>query len=291
MHLIRLQPASKPAPLTYSGVTLTADACLVVPTAMVPDFAGPYPFLGANLLKLFADAQVFVVALVGLVLRKDSQTLSQEGAYDREFYGNVMLALLLATLVPAVATLFYKSPVERVLISMQEIAMELPVPQSAAPQGASPATSSAASPDSDPESSAAARPPAAETDAAILGLDDSATTVTIDLEASATPVVAPAASAEPEPETETELQLQPHKAGGPKPGHPTEAANDDDEAPKGAGTLTSDTDASDEQPGGHNDAGLNDVPESVSDGRAATASAVEEGTPPQPTEPEPELEP
>eukprot|EP01046_Picozoa_sp_COSAG06_P097964 COSAG06_NODE_44062_length_366_cov_1.067416_1_plen_60_part_01 len=40
--------------------------------------AGPYPFLGANILKLFADAQVFVVALVGLVLRMD------EDLYDRE---------------------------------------------------------------------------------------------------------------------------------------------------------------------------------------------------------------
>ena len=27
---------------------------------------GPYPFLSANIPKLFADAQVFVVALVGL---------------------------------------------------------------------------------------------------------------------------------------------------------------------------------------------------------------------------------
>ena len=33
--------------------------------------AGPYPFLSANILKLFADAQVFVVALVGLVLRME----------------------------------------------------------------------------------------------------------------------------------------------------------------------------------------------------------------------------
>eukprot|EP01043_Picozoa_sp_COSAG02_P082071 COSAG02_NODE_20378_length_834_cov_1.156463_1_plen_251_part_00 len=92
----------------------------------------PYPFPGANVLKLFADAQVFVVALVGLVLRKDSETLSQEGQYDREFYGNVMLVLLVATLVPALATLAYKSPVERALVSLQEIASALPEPSTAA---------------------------------------------------------------------------------------------------------------------------------------------------------------
>ena len=57
--------------------------------------AGPYPFLSANILKLFADAQVFVVALVGLVLRMD------EDLYDREFFGNVMLVLLVSTLLPA----------------------------------------------------------------------------------------------------------------------------------------------------------------------------------------------
>jgi hypothetical protein len=89
-------------------------------------------------LKLFADAQVFVVALVGLVLRKDSETLSQEGQYDREFYGNVMLVLLVATLVPALATLAYKSPVERALVSLQEIASALPDPPAAVSASAPP---------------------------------------------------------------------------------------------------------------------------------------------------------
>ena len=88
---------------------------------------------------------------------------------DREWYGSVMLALLLATFVPAVATLVYKSPVERVLISMQEIAMELPQPQPA-PQGASPAASSVAS--SDPEPGAA--PPAVETGSGVDLVEDRA---------------------------------------------------------------------------------------------------------------------
>jgi hypothetical protein len=81
---------------------------------------------GANLLKLFADAQVFVVALVGLVLRISTEILEDEGFYDREFYGNAMLVLLIGTLLPATVTLFYRSPVERVLLSLQEIAKSLP---------------------------------------------------------------------------------------------------------------------------------------------------------------------
>lgn len=96
------------------------------PCVAVKPFAGPYPFAAANLLKLFSDAQVFVVALVGLVLRIRPEVLESEGSYDREFYGNVMLVLLIGTLLPATATLFYKSPVERALASLQEIAISLP---------------------------------------------------------------------------------------------------------------------------------------------------------------------
>ena len=90
--------------------------------------AGPYPFVGANLLKLFADAQVFVVALVGLVLRINSEVLDKEGLYNRDFYGNLLLGLLVGTLVPATGTLLYRSPVERALMRLQEIAKGLPDP-------------------------------------------------------------------------------------------------------------------------------------------------------------------
>ena len=69
---------------------------------------------------------MFVVALVGLVLRINTEVLEEEGSYDREFYGNVMLGLLIGTLLPATTTLFYKSPVERVLVSLQEISKSLP---------------------------------------------------------------------------------------------------------------------------------------------------------------------
>ena len=102
-------------------------------------YAGPYPFVGANLLKLFADAQVFVVALVGLVLRINPETLDKEGLYNRDFYGNVMLGLLVGTLVPATGTLLYRSPVERALMKLQEIAKSLPdLPQAPNSAGGAP---------------------------------------------------------------------------------------------------------------------------------------------------------
>ena len=85
----------------------------------------------SNLLKLFADAQVFVVALVGLVLRINPETLDKEGLYNRDFYGNVMLGLLVGTLLPATGTLLYRSPVERALMKLQEIAKSLPDPPQA----------------------------------------------------------------------------------------------------------------------------------------------------------------
>eukprot|EP01046_Picozoa_sp_COSAG06_P016955 COSAG06_NODE_1136_length_10570_cov_6.459555_8_plen_180_part_00 len=158
---------------------------------------------------------------------------------DREWYGSVMLALLLATFVPAVATLVYKSPVERVLISMQEIAMELPQPQPA-PQGASPAASSVTS--SDPEPSAA--PPAVEIDNGI------------DLEASAVPAVAPdpptSAPESTEREPESELQQQPEPDQRLQLGDATGTAMDE-EAPTDAGAPESDASDPEHQPGEHTD--------------------------------------
>jgi hypothetical protein len=38
----------------------------------------PYPYAGANLLKFFTDTQVFLVALVGLILRIDKATMEKE---------------------------------------------------------------------------------------------------------------------------------------------------------------------------------------------------------------------
>jgi hypothetical protein len=117
--------------------------------------AGPYPFVGANLLKLFADAQVFVVALVGLVLRINSEVLDKEGLYNRGFYGNVMLGLLVGTLVPATGTLLYRSPVERALVRLQEIAKHLPDPLANVPAQLLSSGSDATPSDSDENSSEA----------------------------------------------------------------------------------------------------------------------------------------
>jgi hypothetical protein len=65
--------------------------------------------------------QVFLVALIGLVLRVDPSTLNREGSFDREFYGDVMFVLLVGTVCPAVAALYYKTPVERAAAFLQGV--------------------------------------------------------------------------------------------------------------------------------------------------------------------------
>ena len=55
----------------------------------------------------------------------DDGDIAKEG-YDSEFYGNVMLWLLLLTVVPIVAAVVYKTPVEQALKFLQKVAKELP---------------------------------------------------------------------------------------------------------------------------------------------------------------------
>ena len=62
----------------------------------------PYPQVTDDLFKLFADIQIFLVLLVGLVLRFDPSTLNAEG-YSREFYQTVLFVLLTSTEVPLMA--------------------------------------------------------------------------------------------------------------------------------------------------------------------------------------------
>lgn len=79
----------------------------------------PYPYPGANFLKLFADLQVMLVALVGLILRIDEVTLNNE-VLGRDFYGGAMYACLVLTLVPITMALVYKTPMERALEQLQK---------------------------------------------------------------------------------------------------------------------------------------------------------------------------
>ena len=50
----------------------------------------PYPGAVTNVLKLFADLQVVVVVLVGLVLRIHPDDFADESV-SRDFYGDMML--------------------------------------------------------------------------------------------------------------------------------------------------------------------------------------------------------
>ena len=61
----------------------------------------PYPDLMSNVLRLFADVQVTVVVVVGLVLRIDPADFADETVAPA-FYGNLMLTLLVLTVVPVV---------------------------------------------------------------------------------------------------------------------------------------------------------------------------------------------
>lgn len=85
--------------------------------------AGPYPYVGANVLKLYTDFQVFLVALVGLVMRMDSETLAQE-QFGRDFYGNALLAVLVGTLVLVCYTVLVQSPVERAVAVLKKTAKD-----------------------------------------------------------------------------------------------------------------------------------------------------------------------
>ena len=82
----------------------------------------PYPDLISNVLKLFADVQVTVVVVVGLVLRIDPADF-QEETVAPAFYGNVMLMLLLLTVVPVGFALLYRSPLQRALGLLQAAAL------------------------------------------------------------------------------------------------------------------------------------------------------------------------
>ena len=88
--------------------------CVLVPR--------PYPDLISNVLKLFADVQVTVVVVVGLVLRIDPADF-QEETVAPAFYGNAMLVLLLLTVVPVGFALLYRSPLQRALGLLQAAAL------------------------------------------------------------------------------------------------------------------------------------------------------------------------
>ena len=94
--------------------------------------AGPYPYVGANVLKLYTDFQVFLVALVGLVMRMDSETLAQE-QFGRDFYGNALLAVLVGTLVLVCYTVLVQSPVERAVAVLKKTAKDIKMEELYAP--------------------------------------------------------------------------------------------------------------------------------------------------------------
>ena len=99
----------------------------------------PYPHLGANMLKAFTDLQIFLVTLVGLVLRINPDDLQKdplskgfilcvlegrpcgnaggdvedvEQTAAASLYGDVLLTLLILTLIPVALSIFFHSDVQ-----------------------------------------------------------------------------------------------------------------------------------------------------------------------------------
>ena len=85
----------------------------------------PYPYVGPNAFKLFADAQVFFVTLVSLVLRVGPDERAKDpfqggkGFITDSVYGDILLLLLLLTVVPVGFALAYRSPNEKALVLLQ----------------------------------------------------------------------------------------------------------------------------------------------------------------------------
>ena len=79
---------------------------------MVDAWAWPYYLLTENLLKLFADAQIFLVLVVGLILRFDDALLAAEQT-SRRFYHNILLITVASVAIPLGFTALWKDDVQK----------------------------------------------------------------------------------------------------------------------------------------------------------------------------------
>ena len=77
----------------------------------------PYLYTSANMLKLFAEVEVFLVTLTGLILKispsKRAGGLGDGFGWTGSLYGDLLWAMLLFTICPLVGVVVYKSPIEK----------------------------------------------------------------------------------------------------------------------------------------------------------------------------------
>ena len=96
-----------------------------------------YPSTASNLLKMYVDVELFLVTLVGLILRIENADLSNDplplglrGLFPDScgwlctgtLYGDLLWILLLLTLIPIFGSVFYRSEEERAQALLHKMA-------------------------------------------------------------------------------------------------------------------------------------------------------------------------
>ena len=80
----------------------------------------PYPSTAQNLLKVYADAEIVLVSLIGMALRI---TDSSAGNFS-ERATHILVVLLMCTIIPTVFALLYTTPVDRAQAALHGLAKD-----------------------------------------------------------------------------------------------------------------------------------------------------------------------
>ena len=130
LHHIHGEPSPRVATQHYADV-------LCLRRQVIHIKMWPYPSLGSNLLKMYVDVELFLVTLVGLILRINDMDLSNDPLplglqsifpdgcgwlCTGTLYGDLLWVLLVLTLLPIVFTLVYRSPEEKAQTFLHKIA-------------------------------------------------------------------------------------------------------------------------------------------------------------------------
>ena len=87
----------------------------------------PYNQTSANVLKIFTDAEVFLVTLVGLIVRIAPEELAKDTVrspfqWTGTLYGDLLWVMLVTTLLPIIFACLYRSNIEKAQITLQKLA-------------------------------------------------------------------------------------------------------------------------------------------------------------------------
>eukprot|EP01043_Picozoa_sp_COSAG02_P069623 COSAG02_NODE_12005_length_1614_cov_57.281961_1_plen_419_part_00 len=87
----------------------------------------PYNQTSANVLRIFTDIEVFLVTLVGLILRIAPEELAKDTVrspfqWTGTLYGDLLWVMLVTTLFPIIFACLYRSNIEKAQITLQKLA-------------------------------------------------------------------------------------------------------------------------------------------------------------------------